>query len=189
MHLFPRRLSWLQREIYYSFDIPCHQKNPESHPSLTSSLMKDENSRAWRRRAGLQLDVQRRREKYRRHDICAAFVVLAYYLADAITLRNWSTFHTQKYIPAKYLNMSVPIDRHQYVYPHIMLSVSFPCTPGIFCFSSVAYALPVHQSGRIFWKGSKQRWYVSDSAGNGEEMGDEGWLYVPASLAWMETKM
>lgn len=55
----------------------------------------------------------------------------------------------KKNIPYEYWNMSVPIDRHQYVYLHIMLSLSFPAHEAFF-FSSVASALPVHQSGRIF---------------------------------------
>lgn len=35
-------------------------------------------------------------------------------------------FITYKYIPYKYLNMSVSIDRHQYVYLDAMISPSFP---------------------------------------------------------------
>lgn len=69
--------------------------------------MKYENSHTWRRgRASLELDIQRWRENTDDMIYSAAFVILVYYLADAITLENRYTYHAQKYIPYEYLNVS-----------------------------------------------------------------------------------
>lgn len=52
----------------------------------------------------------------------------------------------KKNIPYEYWNMSVPIDRHQYVYLHIMLSLSFPAHEAFFFLLSLLPYLSINQA-------------------------------------------